>query len=280
MTLIVSWIGLDSRGPASLYLISDSRISWIDRSTVHKWDHGKKVYAFKNSPDIIGYCGDTLFTTQAISHIVNLADAGILFSNTHTADRRFARIKFKIKELLTPYPEICMRDSFSIVYGTRVTSHDFICFELTWSKSDGWKENKRSFADFSDKLMVLGSGAKEFEQKYIEYQKSEIQRTSRAIFQCFCDSLENIADPQCGGAPQLAGLYRIKNGIDFGVILKGKRYVSGVCVDNLSNFNPLEWRNELFERFDGEQKKIKAGAQLQPNPFTKLKRQIPSPPLR
>jgi hypothetical protein len=267
MTLIVSWVSHDSRGPASLYLISDSRISWNDGRTAYKWDYGKKVYAFKNSPDVIGYCGDTLFTTQAISHIVNLADAGMLFSDQCDANRRFERIKNKIKELLEPYPEVCMQDSFSIIYGTRASSHDFICFELTWSKLTGWYENKRSVTFFSDKLMVLGSGKREFEEKYIDYQKSNIRRTSRAIFQCFCDALENIADPQCGGAPQLVGLYRIKNGLDFGLILKDKRYISGVCIDNLSNFNQLEWRNELFERFDGEQKKIKTGAQQQPNPF-------------
>jgi hypothetical protein len=267
MTLIVSWVSHDSRGPSSLYLMSDSRISWTNGTTLHKWDHGKKVFAFKNSPDIIGYCGDTLFTTQAISHIVALADAGILFHKTNTADRRFARIKYKIRELLTPYPEVYMRDSFSIIYGTRIASHEFVCFELTWSKTQGWKDDKRSVASFSDKLMVLGSGAAEFERKYIDYQNSEIKRTSRAIFQCFCDALENIKDPECGGAPQLAGLYRIQNGIDFGIILKNKRYISGVPVDNLSNFNQLEWRNELFERFNGEQNKIGKGAQRQPNPF-------------
>lgn len=268
MTLIVSWIGVDSRGPASLYMMSDSRISWGKDS----WDFGKKVFAFKNSSDIIGYCGDVHFPLQVISHVVNLADNGVIFDNADSSKKKFERIKYKIKELLESYPKKYMKESFSILYGTRVSKKEFTCYQLSWSKLKEWSDSKISYSEYSNTVYVLGSGTKEFNSKYELYQKSEIQRTSRAIYQCFCDTLDNIKDPLCGGAPQLVGLYRIRNGIDYGIMYQNERYLSGVKVDNLGNFERLEWRNELFERFDGKTKKIIKGAQKQPNPFNKMKK--------
>jgi len=265
MTLIVSWIGVDSRGPASLYMMSDSRISWGKDS----WDFGKKVFAFKNSSDVIGYCGDVHFPLQVISQVVNLADNGIIFNDSHSSSKKFERIKYKIKELLESYPKKYMNDSFSILYGTRASKKEFVCYELCWNKLNKWSDRKISYSEYSDKVFVLGSGTEEFNSKYELYQKSDIQRTSRAIYQCFSDTLMNIKDPLCGGAPQLVGLYRIRNGIDYGIVYKDERYLSGIKVDNLGNFEQIEWRNELFERFDGKTKKIIKGAQKQPNPLIK-----------
>ena len=264
MTLIVSWLSIDSRGPAALYMMSDSRISWKSTRKIEYWDYGKKVFAFKKSPDIIGYCGDVLFPMQIISHVVDVADSGILFDNIFTAEKRFERIKHKVKELLEPYPEKYLNTSFTILYGTRISKNEFACFELTWSKKNSWFDKKLTYSQYSDKLYVLGSGSVEFNEKYKLYQNSEIGRTSRAIFQCFSDTLVNIKDEHCGGAPQFVGLYRIDNAINYGLIYKNKRFLSGIPVDNLGNFEQVEWRNELFELFDGRRKKKWPNAQKQP----------------
>lgn len=45
MTMLVSWIGVDTHGPSSVYIAADSRISWTQE---HKFDFGKKVFASKN----------------------------------------------------------------------------------------------------------------------------------------------------------------------------------------------------------------------------------------
>lgn len=42
MTMLVSWIGVDTHGPSSVYIAADSRISWTQE---HKFDFGKKVFA-------------------------------------------------------------------------------------------------------------------------------------------------------------------------------------------------------------------------------------------
>jgi len=266
MTLIVSWIGVDQRGASSMYMMSDSRISWKNANKYEYWDNSKKVFAFKNSPDIISYSGDVLFTTQVISHIVNIADSGVLFKDVSLPDKKFERIKYKIFELFESYPEKYLSESFTLLYGTRIDTYEFACYELSWNKAIKWKDSKISQFKKSDVLFILGSGGEEFKTRYADYQKSEIQGTSRAVYQCFCDTLINIKDQRCGGAPQLVGLYRIRNGIDFGILYSKKRYLSGIQIDNLGNFERIEWRNELFERYDGNKKKILPNAQKQPKP--------------
>lgn len=55
MTSLVVWTGVDSRAPASIYLASDSRLSWDNGDT---WDFGRKVFASHRYPDILGYYGE------------------------------------------------------------------------------------------------------------------------------------------------------------------------------------------------------------------------------
>ena len=78
MTLLVSWIGIDNHGPTSAYIITDSRISW---NTQKNFNHGKKVFASKNYPEIFGYAGDVLFPSIVIQQIIEMIDSNMLFSN-------------------------------------------------------------------------------------------------------------------------------------------------------------------------------------------------------
>lgn len=52
-------------------------------------------------------------------------------------------------------------------------------------------------------------------------------RTSRAVFSGFCDSVASAADWQTGGAPQLVGLRRMGHAITFGVVWGERHYMSG-----------------------------------------------------
>ena len=48
MTSLIGWVGVDSRGCASLYLASDGRISWPDGEV---WDSGRKLFTSRATPD-------------------------------------------------------------------------------------------------------------------------------------------------------------------------------------------------------------------------------------
>ncbi len=75
MTSLVAWVGADSRGPASMNIASDSRISWmVGRSVSHHWDQGKKIFASMAVPLIVGYVGDVLFPTLVLPGVIDRID--------------------------------------------------------------------------------------------------------------------------------------------------------------------------------------------------------------
>ena len=77
MTMIVGWVAVDQRSPASVYIASDSRFTWGEQSSF-EFDYGRKVFACKNSADIFVYCGDVLFPSIALGRVVEMADNGLL----------------------------------------------------------------------------------------------------------------------------------------------------------------------------------------------------------
>jgi hypothetical protein len=265
MTLIVSWIGVDSRKISSLYIAGDSRISWADKA---KFDNGKKIFGCKNHPVIIGYCGDVQFPSLAINQIVELADNGLLFPENSTNEEKFFSFNLKLKELFDKYPsEIygVADKSLEIIFASRNQETDFLCTKIKWLKSNNsWTFETLPFSKHSDKIFVIGSGKKEFEEKFEDFLKSNEAKTSRAVFQCFCETLENINDTYCGGAPQLVGLYNRANSQQFGIVHQNKLYLNGFELESSETNNKIEWRNKLFEICDGNTKLIKPNAQRQP----------------
>ncbi len=268
MTLLASWVGVDSRKPASIYIASDSRISWGSEAN---FDFGKKVFGCKNSPDIFGYCGDTFFPLITLSQIVDLADNGLLFQKNASCEEKSQAVIDRLIHSFKNYPHQVKHittNSLEIIHCSRDENANFYCSKIKWVKSTNhWSGDKLEFKDYSDKLFVLGSGAPEFLEKYKEYWESGNKKTSRALFHCFSDTLANIKDKYCGGTPQLAGLYNIGNSRLYGIIHEGNRYFEGLRIDNLGNFENIEWRNELFEVCDGNTMERKMGAQKQPNPL-------------
>lgn len=265
MTLIVSWASLDNKGNknevSSMYILSDSRISWGKENI---WDNGRKTFHFQNHPDILGYCGDVLFTTQVISQILTLGDAGILFKKEETFENKSKIIFEKIIELLNAFPQSKLFPSFSIIHCGKTIKGNFGCNNLSWNSKSAWKIENIAIPEFSDKLIIAGSGSSEFMALYNSRFKLNERKNSRDIYQCFIDCLSSIKDPLCGGPPQLAGVYRGDISKTFGIINKDKRYVLGLEINDNSDYGDFEWRNELFEICNPETKKILPDAQRQP----------------
>jgi hypothetical protein len=265
MTLIVSWAALDRKGDkndvASMYIMSDSRISWGPN---HIWDNGRKIFNFQNHPDILGYCGDVLFITQVLSQIITLGDSCLLFNSEDTFSKKSENIFETIISQLNKFPQSKLFPSFSIIHCGKTLKGEFGCRNLSWKKGDGWNTKNISPNEYSDKLIVAGSGSQEFNALYFKRFKSYERKTSREIYQCFIDTMSEIKDPLCGGPPQLAGVYRGDISKTFGIISDEKRYVLGIEIDETANFGEFEWRNELFERCNPVSKKILPEAQRQP----------------
>jgi len=267
MTLLASWVAVDSRNPSSIYIMSDSRIRW---NATTKFDHGKKIFACKNSPDIFGYCGDVLFPSIVLNQIVDMADQGLLFEENWSCEQKSNAVATQLYLAFRNYPkdvESIFAKTLHIIHCSRDKDVNFYCRKINWTAEKIWKVETHDFESYSDKLFVVGSGANEFLEKFEKYKNGDNQKTSRSLFHCFTDTLSDIKDIHCGGAPQLAGLYRIQNGRYYGIINNNKRYFQGVESDELLNFDKIEWRNELFEICDGYTMKIKDKAQRQPNPL-------------
>jgi hypothetical protein len=270
MTLLASWVGIDTHGPASIYIASDSRISWGSKE---KYDYGRKVFALKRSPDIFGYCGDVLFPSLVLSQILEMADSSVLFDQKSNSETRFNAVKQKLIYQFSKYPhevETITDETIEILHASKDAAHmdQFACNLLKWTRKSGWQNSGIQLPEKSGPLFVRGRGAREFETNFERYEKGPNAGTSRNVFHCFCDTLFKTNEPTVGGAPQLAGLIRKPDsaGIYYGVIARGHRYYLGAPIDELAGFDHLVWRNELFERCDGQTGKRKVDAQPQPNP--------------
>lgn len=268
MTLLVSWIGIDTHGPSSVYIAADSRLSW-GRATLY--DYGRKVFACRNSPDIFGYCGDVLFPSMVLGQIIEMAEMGLLFGPNASAIERSEAVLQKLTSQFAAYPaEVSgmAANSLEILHAGRCFNGTFSCSLICWARSTGWTREEMQMPPHSDVLFERGSVAADFKKRFNNYKLGPNGRTSRSVFHCFCDSLAHGSVPSVGGAPQLAGLIRKpgSNGIVFGIIADNKRYLLGTQIDEMSNFDRIEWRNELFEVCDGKTGDRRIGAQPQPNP--------------
>ncbi len=271
MTLLVAWAGIDTHGPSSIYITSDSRISW---GTAATFDYGRKVFAFARSPDVLGYCGDVLFPSIAINQIVDLADAGLLFAPSFSCKQKFQAIVDKLNDLFRQYPTLhsgLTDNSLSIIHASRdpADNKKFFCHTISWTAKRGWYGEEIDLPEASKVLFALGTGAREFTENYDRYEAGTNRGTSRAVFHCFCDTLAQTSDPLVGGAPQLVGIYRKPHSVAFtvGVVYGGKRSFLGAHIDNLRNLDTVEWRNANFERCDSRTMARLPNAQPQPDPL-------------
>ena len=271
MTMMASWVACDTHGIASAYIASDSRITWAP--SIH-YDYAKKVFASSHYPEIFGYAGDVLFPSIVLSQILELIDGEILLAKNMTCRDKNKLVFEKICESLSKYPDIMGDNPVQIMHISRETEFtgypSFHQYILKWSRNRGFKQSESTLPETSSLTYVLGTGQSEFYSNYERYQKGPNPNTSRNIFHCFIDTLNNVKDYACGGPPQLVGLYRKPGtaGNNYGIIYNKKRYFLGMEVPRevcCENNNHVEWRNENFELCSGETRKILPDAASQPD---------------
>lgn len=252
MTSFIAWIGVDSRGPSSLYLASDSRISWeISKGVFNSWDQGRKLFAATKSPDLLGYVGDVLFPSLVLGQITAAIDSGTLFPPGAIPEARFALISHAIKTSFGKLPELAKKP-FTTFYATREGEGMkalFHLWALSWSDCGRWDEESIAIPPISSAIRVSGSGARVVDKWQSYWDSSSQGRTSRAVFGALCDAIYSASDPRSGGAPQLIGLFRASFAKTIGVVVDGMPYLLGMPVPAEQGlFSDIQWRNSLFER--------------------------------
>ena len=269
MTSLLLWFAADGKKtigfrPASVYVASDSRISW---DSGERWDHGKKVFAASSYPDIFGYCGDRFFAALILGQVVSAIDVGYLFERNDSAADRMSKVQQFIRIAWDSYPA-SVKESVRILHVSRHGDGIESSFYYQEHSCDKGSTEMRSSSvavapegEYSRALLVRGTGKDAVTDCIAEWDRQYSNRhTSRAIFAAFCQAIRDGGDAFSGGAPQLAGLYRIGAGRSFGVIWNNARYFEGMRTLSVAQKDAIDWRNNSFEIVDQIDKRRKTGA--------------------
>lgn len=266
MTTLISWLGVDSRGPTSVYVASDSRYSWKNKYT---WDVGQKLYYSEKHPEIFGLCGDVAFSSGILDSLRRKIDLENILKSATSFASKLEIVGSYIKEVFGPHPA---KAEFTALYLSRMgegMSCSFHIASIKWSNNKGFEtvDLTSEMPEKSDLIKEEGTGGVSVKNWLYRWERSDAVGTSRSIFSAFCDSLVSQDDPESGGSPQLIGMYRVGPPRVFGIVWGGELYLSGTKLsEHASEDLGLEWRNSMFERCDPLTKRPLAGAQKQPRP--------------
>jgi hypothetical protein len=227
MTSLLVWFASDKKEklgfvPASVYIATDSRISWkVKEDELLTWDGGMKVFSSSNQPHIFGFCGDSTFAPLVLSQVVAAIDSGSLISPDDTVETKSEKVGQLISIAWAKFPKNQLFYDTSIVQVFRQGDGVDSRFWLTEYKVViGQKNAERigpkmaPLGEYSQSWHALGTGKGPVTDNIETWNRRYSDRhTSRAVFKAFCESLRSNADKYSGGPPQLASLYRIGNGM-------------------------------------------------------------------
>lgn len=268
MTLIVSWIACDNKPdgqkvPSALYFGADSRITW-NKGKDGICDTSQKLYCCQKLPEMFAICGDVSFIQHFIPNLISRIDSGLFFDNgiitsTHKAElvkQYFEKQKLAFRKFRQE--EMCI-----IYYGSKIgNTFSMFRYEITF---DSVIMAEVPIKNESDVLITDGSGKKDFNDNMVSVAHTNEANTSRGIYHCISKTIDTSKEITVGGVPQLVALYRgLPEPRVFGIIKEGRRYLYGSEINDRSNLNSVEWRDDCFQRIDPETLKLIEGAQAQP----------------
>lgn len=265
MTLLVAWTGIDSRSPASVYVATDSRISW---GTSGYYDNAIKTFASTNFPAIIGYCGDSLASQMIISQAIAVIEAMPNYSGITLEELVNIFIRIIVRNY-SQYPVDLSTGSFTVVVcGKSVvdSAGDFECYRIESTFKEA-RKSKLLFPEKSGPIVVAGSGKDDFQAHYEKHQHKDNpnKSTSRDVFHAFYKTIATGNNPTVGSIPQVTAVYRKPNtgGSHCGVVIAGQRYIAGQMVDKDILPEKIQWFNDNFEITNPHTKRREQGAQVQ-----------------
>ncbi|MCM1076730.1 MAG: hypothetical protein NC411_05155 [Bacteroides sp.] len=265
MTLIAAWVGVDCKKEgnkiSSIYIASDSRFSW---NTNCHYDEGIKVFCSLRHPYIFGYCGDVLFPLHILERIIYKIDIDLLFSpNINSFRDELEIIKEEIESSLCSYPPLLQ--DFSIICASRKSYYDFHLGKI-WSKGKTVGCEEIGLPNKSSIVYCDGTGKNDLNtvMTQLSKDKNPNEGTSRFYYHCIAKTIKECSSHTVGGVPQLVGLYRKGNGLIFGIVEDGNRYVLGKHLDYRPDCLQIQWRNSNFEIVNPETLILQEGAQTQP----------------
>lgn len=268
MTLVASWVAMDDNKkgklPASLYLASDSRITYLNvhGTPVEHRDDMQKIFISKMHPEMFAICGDYFSCRKIVKNLVGKIDSDIeAIGNNSSIDEKvlFLKAYFYKHINIIKYRSV-------ILYATKVKTELYLYrFFLGNNEVDVIPV---SLGKLSQVVARDGSGEDDFYDEWIKFNKNtqafNEADTSRGAFRCIFEAINNIEDQFVGGRMQAAVLYRgHKAPHPIGIYYGNDCYLFGK-VHVAETDNGIEYRNSEFEIVDPKTGKIANGAQRQP----------------
>lgn len=263
MTTLLSWLSVDSRGPSSIYIVSDSRITWGSGNS--RWDSGRKVFA-ATSADVFGYCGDVLFPSLVLGQLTDLIARELIWPDDCDAGHRHSIILDYMRASFGRRHNTPDHD-FTIIHAARDRDNlqsSFHLWRIDYRASSGvWTDFEVDISNSGQSrlLIALGSGKHSLTDELDRWNRTPQGGTARSIFSAFCDALDVGDDPLSGGVPQLVALHRRSGGKVVGFVSDATRYIHGLPIEPLEKMQAVEWVDRLFQRISPFTLDLLTGAQ-------------------
>lgn len=117
MTLLVSWLAVQEEGPSSMYIATDSRITFTYNSSIFStYDNSRKVVLVHGCPDIIRYCGDVYIVTQILGQAITAISTDASLVKMTVSDERWQWITKMMKLPHQNYHKATTISPYSILY--------------------------------------------------------------------------------------------------------------------------------------------------------------------
>lgn len=197
--------------------------------------------------------------------MIEAADHSLRISSDATAEARHAAFVRTIQSSFENRHNAPDYD-FQILHAARVAAGltaTFRVWRLAYSAvTHSWGDEEIQLpSDRSGLVIALGSGASSVETHDERLVATSQGRTSRATYWAFCDALKSKADPLSGGATATSRNVSYSGPQGFGLLYDGRRYFQGLPLHDAIRFDGIEWRDEYFQRIDGETLQVITGAQ-------------------
>jgi len=250
MSTLTGFVSIDNKGNATVALLSDSRLTFIERGKKDtNFDYSPKLFYLKSSPSIFGYCGDSIFVLGVLTQICTALDISKTFIESSSINKKTDVVLDALNESAKYYPGLS-QNTTQIVQIINIGKKFFMCeYEYNGQKR---KFNKMisniNIAKGADSVCIgsWGSG-RTFYKKINSYMRDKNGKYSRVYFRSMVLLLKHEVDKMTGGAPQMVVLSSDGLAKPVGIQYKKQMYLLGLPHIFEKTLDIVEFRNEAYE---------------------------------
>jgi len=268
MTTLAFWSAYDNHGISSIYISTDSRFTYLDSggNVVKICDNSQKTFLSPLTPDIFGiYGGSVGEFHEIISDVIHeLTVLRSMQMKEEYVSSIAKKISYSIKQRNMKSPNGRIVHGFRWVSSVEFTFVEYLIEEINGAVSvnvkpvaikahEGFDGSYKKLSELVSFCYERASGADSLYAVKRDDKDISQRGFCRWHWQVFCDHIKNPRDEYTGGAPQLVGLYRKWNGINFGIYFNSLPYIYGKRIDatGLDSIpDQMKWHDELFQRIN------------------------------